>query len=130
VSAATGTELTVAAPLPGMESLTTFSLVPVEHAVGLFSLESTEDEEVRLYLLDSATHLPDYRPRFSDEQLGRIGTPAAGGLSILTIVNTSGGRPTVNLLAPLLVNDATGACAQVILDGQDWPLRAPLLAPA
>jgi flagellar assembly factor FliW len=130
VSAATGTELTVATPLPGMESLTTFSLVPVEHAVGLFSLESTEDEEVRLYLLDSATHLPDYRPRFSDEQLGRIGTPAAGGLSILTIVNTSGGRPTVNLLAPLLVNDAPGACAQVILDGQDWPLRAPLLAPA
>lgn len=29
-------------------------------------------------------------------------------------------------MAPIVVNAATGMCAQVILEGQDWPLRAEL----
>jgi hypothetical protein len=33
---------------------------------------------------------------------------------------------SVNLLAPIVVNVHTGACAQVILDDQDWPLQAEL----
>ena len=118
--------LTFAVPMPGLEALSDFALVPVEDAVGLYSLESADDAGVRLFLLDAATHLPRYRPVFSAEQLGRIGAPEAGELSVLTVVNTSDGQPTVNLLAPLLVNTGTGACAQTILDGQDWPLRAPL----
>ncbi len=32
----------------------------------------------------------------------------------------------MNLMAPIVVNAKTGACAQVILEGQDWPLRAEL----
>jgi hypothetical protein len=33
---------------------------------------------------------------------------------------------SVFLLAPIVVNMHTGACAQVILDDQDWPLQAEL----
>jgi flagellar assembly factor FliW len=33
---------------------------------------------------------------------------------------------SVNLLAPIVVNVHMGACAQVILDDQDWPLQAEL----
>lgn len=32
----------------------------------------------------------------------------------------------MNLLAPVIVNQTTGAAAQVILEDQDYPLRAPL----
>jgi flagellar assembly factor FliW len=35
----------------------------------------------------------------------------------------------VNLLAPIVVNKATNMCAQFILEGQDWPIQAPLAAP-
>ena len=34
----------------------------------------------------------------------------------------------MNLLAPILVNQATRTAAQVILD-EDWPLQAELIAP-
>jgi flagellar assembly factor FliW len=46
----------------------------------------------------------------------------------LVIANPGESGTTVNLLAPIVVNATTGVCAQVILDDQDWPLRAQLSA--
>jgi flagellar assembly factor FliW len=37
-------------------------------------------------------------------------------------------RSTANLLAPVVVNARTLAAEQVVLTGQDFPLRAPLIA--
>jgi len=123
------TRLAFAAPLPGLADLTEFTLEPVEDPVGLYSLDSADRPEIRFFVLDAATHLPDYRPRFSAEQLALVDA-AEKQPSVLTMVSTSERGATVNLLAPVLVNPETGACAQVILEGQDWPLRSPLGATA
>ena len=67
--------------------------------------------------------------------LARRSTPAPAPRSrsaegtdplLLVVVNPGAGDgpTTANLLAPLMVNPATGAASQVVLDG--WPLRAPL----
>ncbi len=45
---------------------------------------------------------------------------------VLVVVNPSETGARMNLLAPIVVNVHTGACAQVILDDQDWPLQAEL----
>jgi flagellar assembly factor FliW len=37
---------------------------------------------------------------------------------------------TVNLMAPIVLNRVTGGCAQIILEGQDWPLKADLASVA
>lgn len=122
------THLAFAAPLPGLTELRDFTLEPVDGAVGLYSLEASASPEIRFFMLDAATHLPAYTPRFSREQLSLIGDPDERELSVLAMVNTSHQEATVNLLAPVLVNTTTSACAQVILEGQDWPLRSPLSA--
>lgn len=53
---------------------------------------------------------------------------ADGGEEITTLVgaNQRDGATTVNLLAPVLVNKATPAAAQVILDGQGYEVRSTL----
>lgn len=117
-----------AAPLPGFPGATTLSLEPVEGAIGLYSLVSAQVAELRLFALDAAIHLADYKPVFTNEQVALVGNPEAGNSSVLVIVNTADRETTVNLLAPLLLNAGTGSCAQVILEGQDWPLRASLPA--
>jgi flagellar assembly factor FliW len=122
------TQLAFAVPLPGLAELRDFTLEPVDGAVGLYSLEASTSPEIRFFMLDAATHLPAYTPRFSREQLSLIGDPDDGELSVLAMVNTSHQEATVNLLAPVLVNTTTSACVQVILEGQDWPLRSPLSA--
>lgn len=111
------------APPPGLEPRVDFTLAAIEGATGLFSLTAA-DSTVRLFVLDAAAHLPDYAPRPDPADVERLGTAAP---SVLVVVNP-GTQSTVNLAAPILLNAGTGACLQVILEGPQWPLRAPLNA--
>lgn len=110
-------------PPPGLAPLTEFTLTGVTPE--LFSLRAVGAADVRLFLLDPRPFFPGYAPRVSEDELADLGTrdPA-----VLVVVRPSGAgsAPTANLLAPLLVNLATGAALQTILDGTDHPLRAPL----
>ncbi len=110
-------------PPPGLEPGVDFTLTAIEGAMGLFSLTSA-DGTSRLFVLDASVHLPDYQPRVPGAELSAIGAATDSAL-VLVVVNP-GARSTVNLAAPILVNPNTGTCVQVILDSNEWPLRAPL----
>ena len=121
--------LTFIAPPPGLAPLVDFTLDDIEGAEGLYALRAKADANRRLFVLDAAVHLPDYTPVLSDEQCAALDVSTPENVLLLVIVNPSEAGTTVNLMAPIVVNATTGACAQVILDDQDWPLRAELSAP-
>ena len=118
--------LVPAAALPGFPEATTLSLEPVEGTLGLYALASPQAAGLRLFVLDAVMHLADYKPVFTNEQMALVGDPGPGSRGILVVVNTSDRQASVNLLAPLVFNSDTGSCAQVILEGQDWPIRSAL----
>ena len=109
------------APPPGLEPRVDFTLAAIDGSAGLFSL-TAGDGTARLFVLDAAAHLPDYAPQAPPSDVELVGTSEP---AVLVVVNP-GAQITVNLAAPILVNADTGACLQVILDGDKWPLRAPL----
>lgn len=117
-------------PLVGFDALVEFELAPVEGADGLYALRSADDADVRLFLLDAAVHLPTYKPVLSDAQQDSLGLTSPAHAAVFVVVNPGKPETTVNLIAPIVVNTLTGEAAQFILDGQDWPLRAPLAAAA
>jgi flagellar assembly factor FliW len=47
-------------------------------------------------------------------------------LQVLVVLNHSPKATTVNLMAPIVLNPATRLCAQLVLDGREYPLRADL----
>lgn len=116
------------APPPGLEPLTEFELTPVEGAAGLFSLASVERPEIRLYTLDAERHLPGYSPELPDDRAAELGIRAAEDALLLVVVTPSQEGSTVNLLAPVVVNRATGAAVQLVLDDDAFPVRAELAA--
>jgi flagellar assembly factor FliW len=120
--------LTFIAPPPGLAPLVDFTLDDIEGAEGLYALRAKADTNRRLFVLDAAVHLPDYTPVLSDEQCEALDVSTPENVLLLVIANPSEAGTTVNLMAPIVVNATTGACAQVILDDQDWPLRAELSA--
>jgi flagellar assembly factor FliW len=120
--------LTFIAPPPGLAPLVDFTLDDIEGAEGLYAQRAKADANRRLFVLDAAVHLPDYTPVLSDEQCAALDVSTPENVLLLVIVNPSEAGTTVNLLAPIVVNATTGACAQLILDDQDWPLRAELSA--
>lgn len=117
--------LTFTAPPPGLAPLVNFELDAIEGAEGLFSLQSREEAALRLFVLDAAVYLPDYAPAISGAQLESLASEP-GALKILVVANPRESGTTVNLMAPILVNTATGLCAQVVLEGSNWPIKAVL----
>ncbi|MGW9403973.1 flagellar assembly protein FliW [Arthrobacter sp. NPDC055585] len=128
----TATPVSFLAPPPGLEPLTEFALEDVDGAHGLYSLTGTDTSAGvrRFYAIDAAVYLPHYNPEISDEQARQLHLEDPADARVLVVANPSDAGTTVNLLAPVIVNTRTWQCAQVILEGRDLPLRAPLEAVA
>lgn len=124
--------LSFASPPPGLEPLTDFALTSVEGADGLYTLQASDDKQEgngkRLFVLDASIYLPEYTPVISDEQCASLDVSTPEDTMVLVIANPGERGTTVNLMAPIVENTKTLACDQVILEGQDWPLRAELTA--
>lgn len=118
--------LTFVAPPPGLAPHVEFALDAVEGAPGLHALRAADDAGIRLFVVDASVYVPDYAPAFSEEHLSDVGAATPQDADVLVVTTLDADGPVVNLLAPVLVNPATGAASQVILDGSDFPLRARL----
>ncbi len=103
--------------LPGLPGRTTYGIEPVADADGLFALRSLDGPPTRLFVVDPDVYLPGYSPEL----------PGGDERCALVVVHppTDDEPATANLLAPIVVDVATGTAAQTVLEG-DWPLRAPL----
>lgn len=118
----------VAAP-PGMMSLRRFALDALDDMGALFAMRSTEQSGVRLFVVPPRVYVPDYAPSIDAETRAALGLADVDPVLLVVVHPGEAGQPpTANLLAPVAVNPATGAAMQVVLDGDEWPLRAPLAA--
>lgn len=118
--------LSFVAPPPGLAPHTDFSLEPVEGADGLFAMRAVHDNGLRLYLVDPQTVLEGYAPILTAAQTDELALTSAEDAMVLVVARPGDTGVTVNLMAPIVVNRTTGAASQVILEDQDFPLRAPL----
>lgn len=116
--------LTFTSPPPGLGSATDFELNTVEGAQGLYSLQTASDPEFGMYLI-SSDFVPGYAPSIPHEHLSELGLPAGEPAPVLLVARTDGAI-TVNLMAPIVINRARGLASQVILEGEEYPMRAEL----
>lgn len=111
-------------PLPGLAPHTVYELDAVAGASGVFSLHPPEAPDVRLFLLEASVYVPSYVPDVAAAG-ARIGLDPEASARILVVATPGEGGTSVNLAAPVLVNDAQGRAVQAVLEG--WDLRAPLV---
>jgi flagellar assembly factor FliW len=122
--------LSFVSPPPGLEPLTDFALTSIDGADGLYTLQALKEQGKRLFVLDAAVYLPEYTPVITEEQCAALEVTKPDDTMVLVVANPGEAGTTVNLMAPIVVNKNTLACDQVILEGQDWSLRAELTARA
>jgi flagellar assembly factor FliW len=118
--------VTFIAPPPGLSPLVDFDLEPVAEADGLYTLRSLQAPDIRLFVIDAPVYLPDYSPAMSVQQLESIGATESSEVRVLVVTTLSDDGPSANLMAPILMHATSGEATQVILDGDDWPLRMQL----
>lgn len=124
-SVLSSTPVTFTAPMPGLEKVHDFALRNIDSAPGLFALESGSTL-VRLFLADAAVFVPGYTPPLPAAALEALELADGDSPRVLVVVNHSPASTTVNLMAPIVFNPASGRCTQLVLDGKEYPLRAEL----
>jgi flagellar assembly factor FliW len=121
----TAVAIEFATAMHGLSPYTAFSLVPIAGVDGLYALRAV-DADVRLFLLEAASVDLEYAPRIPAGIRTEIGAADAEALRTFVIANPSDEGVHVNLRAPIVVHRGTGRAVQVILDDQDYPIRALL----
>ncbi len=113
-------------PLPGLAG-TEYALEALDEIGFLFALRGAGG--TRLFAISPGLVFPDYAPTIPRTALDAVcGPEAEPAFVLLAVVHPGPGEqlaPTADLLAPLVVDCATGRALQVVLD-DDLPLRAPL----
>lgn len=124
---ATPTRVHPVTPLPGLPGHLEYSLDTLDDDGILFALRSLADPAVRLFVVRPEVFFADYAPGVDRATRSALDLGDDDEALLLVVVHPGDdSRPTTaNLLAPVVINLATGAATQVVLDG-DWPLRAPL----
>ncbi len=127
-----GKTITFPAGLPGLPAeLTRFELVAVAEESPFFFLQSLQDENTGFILVNPFAFFLDYEFDLPEEDARALGIKAPEEAAVFCIVNASRGlaRATVNLLAPVVVNAATGTARQVVLVDERYSIRQPLFGP-
>ncbi|MGB9826385.1 MAG: flagellar assembly protein FliW, partial [Desulfofundulus sp.] len=127
-----GKTITFPAGLPGLPAeLTAFELVAAEEDSPFFFLQSLQDENIGFILINPFALFPDYEFDLPDEEARALGVTSPEEAAVFCIVNASRGlaKATVNLLAPVVVNAATGTARQVVLLDERYSIKQPLFGP-
>ena len=118
------------APMPGFPEQRRFVLVRLEDEGVLYSLTSIEVPHLRFLVVPPTPFFPDYEIDIDNESLVALGLPEADDLLVLLVI-TAGDTladTTVNLMAPIVVNQRSRCAVQLVLGASGLPVRAPLLA--
>ncbi|HEY8486699.1 MAG TPA: flagellar assembly protein FliW [Limnochordales bacterium] len=95
-------------------------------------LQSLDDPDLALTVVDPRVVQPDYVARVPASELACIGLrepqqlQQAVVLAVVTIPKGDVRQATVNLLAPLVINPVTRQALQVVLEGHGYSVRHPL----
>lgn len=114
--------------LLGFPECRRFALLRAEHD-GLFWLQSLEYPALVFLLVDPFAVVSDYTIDVAPSQLADLGAyrPAdIGLLSVVTLPQSAGARPTANLQGPIAINFATHSAKQLVLSETDFGVRVPI----
>ncbi len=121
--------LTFERGLPGLEQNKRFALIASEDSKPVCWLQSLDQREISLPLLDPFLICPDYAFDIPEEDVNALDIAEIKDvyvLNVLVIPKHDGGDMTINLAAPLIINVRNSKAGQIILDDKRYRIRVPI----
>ena len=114
----------------GFSDLTEFALIhDEEKGIGAIHwLQSVQEPGFAMPVMDPLIVKPDYNPEVDDELLKQIGELDPEQVLILVTVTVPSDltKMTVNLKGPIIINTAEKKACQVIVEGDEYPVKFPI----
>lgn len=116
--------------LPGLEKYKQYVILQVSESYPVVWMQSTEDADICLPVIDSFLAVPEYTFNIDDEDVSELGVTRTEDLHILSVLvipeNLEG--MTINLAAPIIINMESGQAKQILLSGAEYGVRHPIFA--
>jgi flagellar assembly factor FliW len=117
-------------PIVGFDAHSDFTLIEDPETAPVLWLQALDAPDVLFPLVDLALVADGPAPPLDDETAAALGAEAAGEtrmMGILTL-NPDPAAISVNLRAPVVVNQRRGAAAQFVIEDPDLPVHHPVRA--
>ncbi|MFV0519280.1 MAG: flagellar assembly protein FliW [Lachnospirales bacterium] len=113
--------------IPAFEEMKKFVILG-EPDTDFFYLQSTEDGNLSFVLLDVQKLMPNYDPMVKEEQIFCLGE-IKNNISIynVCVIKDTLENMTVNLMAPIVINNDTNKGKQVILENNEYSIKHSLI---
>lgn len=114
----------------GFPELTKFALLhDLEKGTGsIHWMQSLQEPAFAMPVMDPLYVRPDYNPEVDDELLGNLGKLDPEEMLVLVTVTVPKEikKMTVNLRGPIIINAAEKLAIQVIVEGDEYPVKFPI----
>jgi flagellar assembly factor FliW len=113
--------------LTGLEGYTRYALTAIDDSA-IYWLQSLDEPGLALPVAEAFALFPEYDLELSATDSRALGLTDAAEALVLVVLTVDSERDqiTANLLAPIVINQQTGAARQVILDDRRYRLREPV----
>jgi flagellar assembly factor FliW len=117
--------ITFPSGLPGFADLATFAIVKCEQTEPIQWLQSMEDMDISIPIINPFLIKKDYEIEVSDDELDIIESQSEEEMIVLNIMVLPEdlSKMTVNLMAPILINANEMLGVQIMMDYKPLPLR-------
>lgn len=120
--------VTLSSPILGFTELYDFLLITSDTSYPFLWFQSVEDAKVCFILIETAVFFPDYKPKITKRDHKILSLDDMADLKIfgIVVVPENPQLATVNLRAPLIVNNKKKMAKQIILDDDSLNIKTPL----
>jgi flagellar assembly factor FliW len=114
--------------LPGFDNCSRFTIISSEETDPFLWLQSLDEPDVALAVINPFRLFPDYTPAVNEMDLEKIGSPADEDVLALTVavIPVKYEKMTTNLVSPILINLKTNQARQIIMENSTYQVKQPI----
>ena len=114
--------------LPGFDNCFRFTIISSEETDPFLWLQSLEEPDVALAVINPFRLFPDYSPIVNEDDLEKIGNPADDDILALTVavIPVKYENMTTNLVSPILINLKDNQARQIIMENSSYQVKQPI----
>jgi flagellar assembly factor FliW len=115
--------------LPGFPQIRQFAVIEQEELKPFQYLQSLGDPPIALFMINPFMVDPTYQFRLTDSDMEDLNSKNSSELAVFTVVTIpeDPSQATLNLMAPIVINEKDRCGKQVILLDSNYSVRHPLL---
>jgi flagellar assembly factor FliW len=115
--------------LPGFPQIHRFAVIELEELKPFQYLQALEDFPIALFIINPFMVDPTYKFRLTDSDMDDLNSKNSAELAVFTVatIPDDPSQATINLMAPIVINEKDRCGKQVILLESSYSVKHPLL---